>query len=105
MSLIRFGGDMKTPTILGKLSIIFCGFSFVVPPLIYALGQFFISIENVAELARVCWFIFVGFLFVAIILGIAGWKQKLAKVGFGISIAIALLLFLLVLFIQSISFF
>ena len=83
--------EKENSGILGKLSIISCGAGFTIPPLIYALGQALGLVEDLRKFGQACWLVFAGFLVASIILGISGWNQKWARVGFGISIAVFVL--------------
>ena len=76
--------------LFGKLSVLSCGLSVIVPPLIYAIGQFFEWVESLESLGHACQMVFAGFLIGAVIFGVAGWRQKLAKIGLGIASSIVL---------------
>ncbi len=89
--------------LLGKLSVLCCGLSVIIPPLIYAIGQFFESVERLDVLGQACQMVFAGFLLGAVIFGVAGWKQRLAKIGLGVAGAIVLCLIVYALIPMSAS--
>lgn len=70
---------------LGKLSIAFCILSFIIPPIIHAIGFPFIEPDpydrNIKGFRQSCAVISMGFLASAIVLGFAGRKERLARVG------------------------
>ena len=76
--------------LFGTLSVLSCGLSVIVPPLLYAIGQFFDLVDSLRSLGQACQMVFAGFLIGAVIFGVAGWRQKLAKIGLGIASAIVL---------------
>ncbi len=82
---------------LGKLSIAFCILGFIIPPIIYAIGFPFIEPgpynRNIRGFGKSCTVISMGFLASAIVLGFAGRKQRLARVGLIFAVITFLLMF------------
>jgi len=70
---------------LGKLSIAFCILGFIIPSIIYAIGFPFIEPglynRNIRGFRQSCAVISMVFLASAIVLGFAGRKERLARVG------------------------
>lgn len=73
----------------GSLSIACCGLSIVVPLLTYGLGRVWTQTPTY-QLEQGCGWIFLGFLITAMLSGIVGWRQRTAKIGFGIACGIFL---------------
>lgn len=73
----------------GSLSIACCGLSIVVPLLNYGLGLVWTQTPT-HRLEQGFGWIFLGFLITAMLLGIVGWRQRTAKIGFGMACGIFL---------------
>ncbi|MEO1185019.1 MAG: hypothetical protein AAFX46_10075 [Cyanobacteria bacterium J06636_27] len=75
----------QTNETMGKLSIGFCILGFIIPPIIHAIGFPFIEPDpynrNIGAFRQSCAVISMGFLASAIVLGFAGRKERLARVG------------------------
>lgn len=66
----------------GQLSIACCGSSLVLPFLVYWVGRG-MDRWTPYELEQLSGWVFMGLLMLALISGILGWQQRLAKIGFG----------------------
>ena len=86
--------NKKHPALLGMLSVVSCGLSVSLPPLLYALGQALGKAQVSSHLEQACGVAFLGLLLGGIIFGVAGWKQRLAKIGLGLSGVIVLSAFM-----------